>query len=157
MKRKRLYSVGVGCAGQQMRDSVKAQLESSSRRKRRKLSFWPVTCLAVPRDGINIFVAPRHRPHYLSSTATLRSSLNKIVTSRPSTILLIVFLRPLLWVLTRFNFSPGCDISQAGECRKYIIIPIDWLRIVQKAWRNGSEKPKLGTGKILHCLKACFK
>jgi hypothetical protein len=124
-KLKRLYSVGVGCAGQQMRCSVKAQLESSSRPKRRKLSFWQVTCLVVPRDGINIFVAPRHRRHCLSSMAILRSSLNKIVTSRPSTMLLTVFLRPLLWVLTRFNFSPGCDISQAGECHKYIMIPID--------------------------------
>src|SRR6267154_5886489 len=125
MKRKRLYSVGVGCEGQPMRGSAKAQLESSLRHKRRKLSFWLVTYLVVPRDGINIFVAPRHRRHCLSSMATLRSSLNKIVTSRPSTILLTVFLRPLLWVLTRFNFSPGCDISQAGEYCKYIMIPID--------------------------------
>jgi hypothetical protein len=124
MKENLLSSVGVGCAGQQMRDSVKAQLEHSSRHKRRKLSFWLVTYLVVPRDGINISVAPPHRRRCLSSMATLRSSLKKIVTSRPSTILLSVFLRPLLWVLTRFNFFPGCDISQAGERRKYIMIPI---------------------------------
>jgi hypothetical protein len=28
-----------------------------------------------------------------------------------------VFLTPLLWVLTWLSFSPGYDISQAGECR----------------------------------------
>ena len=47
MKRN-VYSVGVGCAGQQMRDSVKAQLESSSRRKKTEAVLLASDLLGSP-------------------------------------------------------------------------------------------------------------
>jgi hypothetical protein len=59
----------------------------------------------------------------LYGNPTLKSEKDPIVVA--ITILPSVFSRLLLQVLTWFIFSPGCDISLAGECHQCIIITID--------------------------------
>ena len=81
-----------------------------------------VTCSTSLRNGIDIFVVLRHRRLCLSFMATRLLPLNKIISSESLTISPSVFSTLLQWVLTWLNFSPGCDISLAGECRRYNII-----------------------------------
>ena len=47
-----------------------------------------------------------------------------------------------MWVLSGTNFSPGCDISLAGEYRNSIMVTIDWLRSCPKSlakWKRDAE------------------
>lgn len=118
----------------------KTSQSASNRRRNEIVCLVAVGYAGLPTRGLvkaqskaEVDPCRRHRPSrratasmtVSSSIAIPHLSLNKIMSSRPLTIFPSAFLLLLLWVLTLFNFPPGCDVSLSGECHRCTILTVD--------------------------------
>jgi hypothetical protein len=109
--------VGVGCAGLPMKD-LGTSFRKFYEAQTKEAILLASDLLSGPSkwdQHLRRAAALASGTLYLSSTIPLPSSLQKSLLSKQLTILASAFLRLLSWVLTRFNFSHGCNISVAGE------------------------------------------